>query len=563
MNPFLLYIGRSSLYLAIFYAFFLLVMRRTSLFRFNRIVLLVGSAVCFVLPLLRLRTAATGAAAAAAAGPLTAVAAAAEPQATALASASAHGSLLLLLYVAGAAAVLSFTTVAAIRMLRTIRSGQRITKDRYKLTILDREVPSFSWGRHIVMGLRDYVNNQSILTHEMMHADRHHSLDIILFTVVTVLHWFNPLAWITLSELKLLHEYEADEAVINKGIDATQYQLLLVKKAVGEHRFSLANGFQHSKLKNRINMMLKKQTPGWMRFAYLLLLPVLAGAMFACNPAREQEQELVPESEQLETKAVEDALRAEYKEDIMALIERGEAVPFQVVEEKPSFHRGDANTFANWIGDHLKYPESAKKAGVQGRVLLEFTIGKDGKVGDVKVLRGVSEDVDAEAVRVVESSPKWKPGRIDGKPVAVAFNLPITFKLDNGTIQEIDEADAAKEKEELKAAVERGESIPFSLLEDKPTFDGGDANKFSEWVNSQLIYPEASKTAGEQGRVTLQFTVDPEGNVVNAKVLRGVSEELDAEALRVISNSPKWEPGRIDGKPVPVTYTFPIVFKLK
>ena len=558
MSPFLLYIGRSSLYLAIFYAFFLLVMRRTSLFRFNRIVLLAGSAVCFVLPLVRLRTEAV---AQAAAGPLTAVAAAAEPFSAPATTAS--GPWLLLLYVAGVAAVLSFTAVAAARMLRTIRSGRTINKDGYKLTIMDRDVPSFSWGRHIVISLKDYVNSPSILTHEMMHVDRHHSLDILFVTAVTVLHWFNPLAWITLSELKLLHEYEADEAVIDKGIDATQYQLLLVKKAVGEHRFSLANGFQHSKLKNRINMMLKKQTPGWMRLAYLLLLPVLAGAMFACNPAREQEQELVPESEQLETKAVEDALRAEYKEDIMALIERGEAVPFQIVEEKPSFQRGDANTFANWIGDHLKYPESAKKAGVQGRVTLQFTIGKDGKVGDVKVMRGVNEEIDAEAVRVVESSPKWKPGRIDGKAVPVAFTLPINFKLDNGTIQEIDEADAAKEKEELKAAVDRGESIPFSLLEDKPTFNGGDANKFSEWVNSQLIYPEAAKAAGTQGRVVLQFTVDPEGNVVNAKVLRGISEELDAESLRVISNSPKWEPGRIDGKPVPVIYTFPIVFKLK
>ena len=562
MSPFLLYIARSSLYLAIFYAFFLLVMRRTSLFRFNRIVLLAGSAACFVLPLLRLRTVSAAAGGEAAAGPLAAVAAAPAPQAAA--SAGAYGvPWLLLLYVAGAAAILFCTALAAIRMHKTIRSGHTVRKDGYRLTLLDSDAPSFSWGRNIVMSRRDYETSPTILTHERMHVKNSHSLDILLFTPVTILHWFNPLVWIALSELKLLHEYEADEAVINNGIDATQYQLLLVKKAVGEHRFSLANGFQHSKLKNRINMMLKKQTPGWMRLAYLLLLPVLAGAMFACNPAREQEQELVPESEQLETKAVEDALRAEYKEDIMALIERGEAVPFQIVEEKPSFQRGDANTFANWIGDHLKYPESAKKAGVQGRVTLQFTIGKDGKVGDVKVMRGVNEEIDAEAVRVVESSPKWKPGRIDGKAVPVAFTLPINFKLDNGTIQEIDEADAAKEKEELKAAVDRGESIPFSLLEDKPTFNGGDANKFSEWVNSQLICPEAAKAAGTQGRVVLQFTVDPEGNVVNAKVLRGISEELDAESLRVISNSPKWEPGRIDGKPVPVIYTFPIVFKLK
>ena len=116
---------------------------------------------------------------------------------------------------------------------------------------------------------------------------------------------------------------------------------------------------------------------------------------------------------------------------------------------------------------------------------------------------------------------------------------------------------------DVKAAVERGESVPFQLLEDKPTFNGGDANEFSKWVNANLKYPEAAKASGAQGRVTLQFTVGKDGIVGNVKILRGASEELDAEALRVISNSPKWEPGRIDGKPVPVTFTFPVVFKLK
>lgn len=424
MSPFLLYIGRSSLYLAIFYAFFLLVMRRTSLFRFNRIVLLAGSAVCFVLPLVRLRT---EAAAQAAAGPLTAVAAAQAPLSAP--ATTAFGPWLLLLYVAGAAAVLSFTAVAASRMLRTIRSGRTIDKDGYKLTIMDHDVPSFSWGRHIVISLKDYVNSPSILTHEMMHVDRHHSLDILFFTAVTVLHWFNPLAWITLSELKLLHEYEADEAVIDKGIDATQYQLLLVKKAVGEHRFSLANGFQHSKLKNRINMMLKKQTPGWMRLAYLLLLPVLAGAMFACNPVREQEPDSVSGQEQLETKAADEAVTEEVKVQVKDMMDNAESVPFSVIEVKPAFNGGDASKFSEWVNSHLEYPEAAKSEGVQGRVVLQFTIGADGKVGNVKVLRGAHEALDAEALRVVSASPDWTPGERDGKAVPVTFTFPIVFKF--------------------------------------------------------------------------------------------------------------------------------------
>jgi TonB family protein len=132
-----------------------------------------------------------------------------------------------------------------------------------------------------------------------------------------------------------------------------------------------------------------------------------------------------------------------------------------------------------------------------------------------------------------------------------------------GTLREDGPDDAGNTVTVTKADVSDGEAVPFSILEVKPSFNGGDANKFSEWVNSQLVYPEAAKAAGEQGRVVLQFTIDPEGNVVNVKVLRGVSEALDSEAVRVISKSPKWEPGRVDGKPVPVTFTYPVVYQLK
>ena len=416
MEPFLLYIGRSSLYLAIFYAFFLLVMRRTSLFRFNRIMLLAGSAVCFVLPFVRLRPAAAAAAAdAAAAGPLTAVTAAAEP----LAAAPSHAPWLLLLYVAGALAVLALTAVSVLRLVRLIRSGRTTWEDGYKLTIVDGEAPSFSWGRNIVMGRRDYESSPAILTHERMHVKNHHSLDIAFFSLITILHWFNPLVWITLSELKLLHEYEADEGVINNGIDATQYQLLLVKKAVGEHRFSLANGFRHSKLKNRIAMMIKPQSSGWMRLAYGAVLPVLAVLMFACNPAREQqEDEPVPADIKVETKVMD-----------QADVTNEESVPYQVIEVKPTFDGGDASAFSQWVNSHLNYPEAAKVAGEQGRVVLQFTVGSDGVVRDVKVLRSVSESLDAEALRIISSSPKWEPGMRDGKAVPVTYTFPVVFQL--------------------------------------------------------------------------------------------------------------------------------------
>lgn len=107
------------------------------------------------------------------------------------------------------------------------------------------------------------------------------------------------------------------------------------------------------------------------------------------------------------------------------------------------------------------------------------------------------------------------------------------------------------------------EAIPFALVEQKPMFQGGDANAFSKWVNQHLAYPDIAKENGIQGRVTLQFTVNTDGSVSGVKVLRGVDPSLDKEAVRVVSSSPKWTPGKQRDRPVKVTYTFPVIFQLK
>lgn len=107
------------------------------------------------------------------------------------------------------------------------------------------------------------------------------------------------------------------------------------------------------------------------------------------------------------------------------------------------------------------------------------------------------------------------------------------------------------------------EAIPFMLVEEKPSFQGGDANQFSAWVNKRLVYPEIAKENGVQGRVTLQFTIEKDGSLTKIKVLRGVDPSLDKEAVRVVSSSPKWKPGKQRDRAVPVTYTFPVIFQLR
>ena len=419
MTPFLLYIGRSSLYLALFYAFFLLVMRRTTFFRLNRILLLVGTVTCFLLPVLRLRTVEVPFLMV---GPLTE--AASEPALTAGPSAASPVPYLELLYILGFLAVLGWTAAAMVRMYRTIRKGAATRMDDgTRLVLTEAEIPSFSWGRTIVMSRKDAEQNPVIRLHEEAHIHKAHTLDILLFTAVTLVHWFNPLVWITLSELKLLHEYEADDAVLNHGIDATQYQLLLVRKAVGDKRFTLANGFQHAKLKNRIDMMLQAPSSGWKRLSWLAILPFLAGTMFLCNPVRAKVVSAdLPE--------IQPETVAELSETTPAAPDTTKAIPFSLLEVKPTFQGGEAGTsFSKWVNENLKYPQAAKDAGVQGRVTLQFTVYPDGSVRDTKVLRGVNPDLDAEALRVVSASPDWTPGYVKGEPVKVTYTFPVIFKL--------------------------------------------------------------------------------------------------------------------------------------
>ena len=128
----------------------------------------------------------------------------------------------------------------------------------------------------------------------------------------------------------------------------------------------------------------------------------------------------------------------------------------------------------------------------------------------------------------------------------------------NSGVEIMDYIESAPEEETIEE-----EAIPFQLVEEKPSFNGGDANEFSKWVNSRLVYPEIAKENGVQGRVTLQFTVNADGSVSNVKVLRGVDTSLDKEAVRVVSSSPKWKPGKQRDRAVKVTYTFPVIFQLR
>ena len=418
MTSFLLYIARAGLYLGLFYAFYLLVMRRTTFFRLNRALLLCGSFLCLMLPFFRLRSVVT----AGLASELSMAAAGTEAAEEAVQAAFPWKEVLLAIYAAGALATLTLYALSAWKIRRTMRRGESTRMDDgCRLIVLDEDVPSFSWGRKVVMSRKDLAENPAILTHEMMHVHCRHSVDLLLFFPLQLLFWWNPLVWITREELRLLHEYEADEGVIQKGIDATSYQLLLVRKAVGEHRFTMASGFQHAKLKSRIEMMIKPGSSGWMRWSYVAMVPILGCFMFICNPVKAVNLQDATES-----------IAENVAEEQVSAPEQGESAyhmgaQMKLLEQLPRFNGGDSREFSKWVNSH---GQLRNRGDIQGRVLVQFTVGEDGEVGNVKVLKSLREDLDDAVAQIIASSPKWEPGiNADGVAVPVNFSLPVVFTV--------------------------------------------------------------------------------------------------------------------------------------
>ena len=177
---------------------------------------------------------------------------------------------------------------------------------------------------------------------------------------------------------------------------------------------------------------------------------------------------------------------------------------------------------------------------------------------------------EVEEVMITEPLDTPPPPPVEVPQIAFSDQIDIVeddIEVDDIIIDSEDDEDfeitIMDYQEEVVEEVVEEEAIPFQLVEEKPSFQGGDANQFSKWVNQRLVYPEIAKENGVQGRVTLQFTVEKDGSITKVKVLRGVDPSLDKEAVRVVSMSPKWKPGKQRDRAVPVTYTFPVIFQLR
>ncbi len=221
---------------------------------------------------------------------------------------------------------------------------------------------------------------------------------------------------------------------------------------------------------------------------------------------------------------------------------------YTAVDVDPTFPDG-MTYFYKYLMDFTKYPSDAIINGQQGKVYVTFVIEKDGSLTNIKVLRGISPDIDAEAVRVVSRSPNWQPGTQDGKPVRVQYSMAINFKL-------------PKQRDSLRITYATGETLTvYTKVDHVPTPKGG-MDAFYRYLGTNIHYPKSAKVNNIQGKVFLSFVVEQDGSLTHVLILRGLSGDIDAEAIRVLSNAPKWNPGMQNGKPVRVQYNVPISFSL-
>ena len=433
--------------------------------------------------------------------------------------------------------IMSFRFITQLCSVFRMRwKGTRSMIDGQRIISIPTEADPFSFFGWIFLylpGLKD-ESRQEILKHEQTHARQWHSMDVILCELITIVCWFNPFAWLIKTDIRLNLEYLADNKVAETTSDCKMYQYHLLNLVNKNVQTGLCNNFNVSHLKRRIIMMNKKRTHTTGRIKYALFVPLAAALLIASNIScisSEKQEEI---SEKQESRAAE-----------------GEV--FQVVEEMPEFPGGMGECM-KWLGQNIKYPADAKEKGVQGRVIVQFVVEKDGTIVNAKVVRGVDPDLDAEALRVVNQSPKWKPGKQKGEAVRVKYTLPIMFRLGN------DSSDSKAAEAPREAKVD--ENGVHQVCEEMPEFPGG-MQECMKWLGKNINYPAEAKEKGTQGRVIIQFVVEKDGSITEAKVARGVDPLLDAEALRVINSSPKWKPGKQGGQPVRVKYTIPVAFRIQ
>ena len=630
MTTFLLYILKTSICLVLFYPFYMLLLSRETFHRFNRIALLsilIGTAILPIVqvsieePLFvnrvfhRFADWVTGneyadVVVAPVLHEVEAVAMLTETESPLSKDTESSPiildrvSITLLIYIGGILFLLFRHVVSIIRLCMLLRKStcRRLT-DGVILCLHNRSgLAPFSWWRFIVVSEDDYSeNSHQIVTHERAHIALHHSLDLLFAELCCMMQWFNPTGWLIKKELQNIHEYEADKAVISQGIDAKEYQTLIIKKTVGARLYSLANSLNHSSLKKRLTMMLKEKSNPWARLKYLYVLPLAATTLVAfAHPEVANNSNDVSVAKGTELSSNEQESGGEKLLDVEKY-----SIGYAVLMGKSGQKSARLNL-------HLeagieKSPEMkeeiknfAQTAQVGDTLHLTRERGKENKrVIETKTSPSPTEPVEvtarilhAETGKPMHGASVVCKGRGTGLIVNkdgdffLKVNLDDTIEISHvgmTTIyitgkelienarsnrrvllmnEEVTDVTATEKSSRRKTySVENNEGEVFMVVEDMPQFPGG-MNEMIKYLGKNIRYPQQASKDSIQGRVIVQFIVNKEGNITQPTILRSVSPELDAEAIRVVDSMPQWTPGKQRGMPVNVKFTLPISFQL-
>lgn len=412
----LIYIGKVSLYWALFYALYQLFLRKQTFFQWNRVYLIGALIVSFALPFVIYPEVAPEMPVAYTVNLSDYTNVQVVEKTTTIFT---WTNLLLLSYVIGVVSGI-YTLIQSLQKLTYfLKAGETIELDDCTVVLIDsNQIGSFSFLKWIVINRNDYEHYfDNILRHEMVHTSQGHTYDVLFIEVLKIVFWFNPILHLYKNALQEVHEYLADEAAPNKE----HYSKFLVSYALNAPIAALTNHFFKShQIKSRVAMIYKNRSSKWLRSSYIIafgLTGLVAIVIAGCE--KNSDKIDVPEkaSAQVQVNA---------KEDLGKI--------YTVVENQPEFPGGMVKMY-EFLGDNVKYPEAASEKNITGTVFVSFVVSPTGAVSNVQITKGLGYGCDAEVVRVVKNFPKWIPGTQDGKAVSVRYTLPVNFQLEEADKQ--------------------------------------------------------------------------------------------------------------------------------
>jgi TonB family protein len=552
MMEFLVYDLKVAVLIAVFYMFYRLLLSRETFHSVNRTVLLTTAVASFVLPLcvITLHKTVVVEAALGTVG-FDGLSAVVEAEA----QAPLWQTIIIAAFFVGMVATSVYTLLSVLRVWLLISHSERHPQaDGTVICVANGDISPFSWMHYIVLSRSDYeAQDASILAHERGHISRHHSLDLLLVDTLTALQWFNPAMWMLRQDLRAIHEYEADAAVLSQGINMRQYQYLLIQKAVSHCGYSVANGISHSTLKNRITMMLNKKSNSASLLKLLALLPIV-GVTLALQAETVTNYVYADKPETPQKKVVKKGRKnGQIKMNDKTI---------EVKAEKEAEENKDAKTpleLTTFKDDQEKIKivlnEEQSGATFSGPQPLIVIDGKVSTYEQMTALLKNQQDIDNLTVVQNEEAKKEYAEYFNADTSEGVVFINTKEYVKNGKKEIVGVAVKAKEPADDSA------EGAFDVVEQMPEFPGGSI-ELMKFLSENIKYPEAASKAGTQGRVVAQFIVEADGSITNVKVLKKVSDEIDAEAVRVINAMPKWKPGMQKGKAVRVKYTIPVSFRL-